>query len=115
MVVAGFSLHHCNAKDKQLLFKNIYKSLTPNGVFICSDLMVDRNTKEHDSLLKFWKDFVYKSADGDTWDWLMEHYQAYDNPDSLNNQLKWLKQAGFTDFKITLYNSNWVHLKAYKN
>jgi len=114
MVVAGFSIHHCNAKDKQILLKDIYKSLTPNGIFICSDLMVDKSTKEHESLLEFWKDFVLKSSDQDTWEWLMEHYYTYDHPNSLNQQLKWLKQAGFTDFKISVYNTYWVHLKAFK-
>jgi ubiquinone/menaquinone biosynthesis C-methylase UbiE len=114
MVVAGFSIHHCHAKDKQQLLKHIYKSLTPNGVFICSDLMINRNTKEHESLLEFWKDFVLNSSDNETWDWLMEHYKTYDNPDSLNNQLKWLKKAGFTDFKANIHNSYWVHLKAFK-
>lgn len=114
MVAAGFSIHHCNAKDKQKLFKNIYNSLKTNGVFMCSDLMVDKNTIEHESLLKFWKDFVLKSSDQDTWDWLMDHYNTYDNPNSLNQQLNWLKQAGFTDFKIDLYNTNWIHLKAFK-
>lgn len=114
MVVAGFSIHHCRALDKQNLFINIYKSLSPNGMFYYSDLMVDRNTKEHETLLKFWNDFVLNSSDNETWDWLMEHYKTYDNPDSLNNQLKWLKEAGFTDFKISMYNTYWVHLKAFK-
>lgn len=114
MVVAGFSIHHCNAKDKQILLKHIYKSLIPNGVFICSDLMVDRNTKEHEFLLEFWKDFVLNSSDQETWEWLMEHYKTYDNPNSLNQQLKWLKQAGFTDFNISMHNTYWVHLKAFK-
>lgn len=114
MIVAGFSIHHCNAKDKQILFKHIYKSIKQNGVFMCSDLMVDRNTKEHETLLQFWKDFVLKSSDQETWEWLMEHYKTYDNPNSLNQQLKWLKKAGFTEFNIRIYNSYWVHLKAFK-
>jgi len=114
LVVAGFSIHHCNANEKQRLLKHIYKSLIPNGVFMCSDLMVDRNTKEHESLLEFWKDFVLNSSDLETWEWLMEHYKTYDNPNSLNQQLKWLKQAGFTGFNIKIYNTYWVHLKAFK-
>lgn len=114
LVVAGFSIHHCNAKDKQILLKHIYKSLTTKGIFMCSDLMVDKNTKEHESMLGFWKDFVFNNSDQDTWDWLMEHYNAYDNPNSLIKQLKWLKLAGFTYFKIHIYNTNWIHLKAFK-
>lgn len=115
MVVAGFSIHHCNAKDKQRLLKHIYKSLKPNGVFMCSDLMVDKNTKEHEILLEFWKDFVLNSSDQDTWEWLMEHYKTYDNPNNLIQQLKWLKQAGFTNYNISIYNTYWVHLKAFKS
>ena len=114
LVVAGFSIHHCNAKEKQILLKNIYKSLSPNGVFTCSDLMVDKNLHEHKYLLEFWKDFVLKNSDQNTWEWLMEHYNTYDNPNSLNQHLKWLKQAGFTDFNINVYNTYWVHLKAFK-
>ncbi|MGM5470209.1 class I SAM-dependent methyltransferase [Flavobacteriaceae bacterium LMO-SS05] len=115
MVVAGFSIHHCNAKDKQKLYKAIYRSLTPNGMFMCSDLMVERNTKEHDTLVELWKTFVNKNpTDQETWDWLMDHYQAYDHPNGLDKQLKWLRQAGFTDFKISIYDAYWVHLKAIK-
>jgi len=115
IVVAGFSLHHCNAKDKQKIFKNIYGSLTKNGIFACSDLMVNRNTKAHVALLEFWKDFVNKNpSDQESWDWLMDHYNTYDNPDSLDQQLKWLGDAGFGDFKITVYDKYWVHLKAFK-
>lgn len=116
MVVAGFSLHHCIAKEKQELFKNIYKSLNKKGIFACSDLMIDRKAKEHNSFLNFWRDFVIKNpSDTENWDWLMEHYQAYDHPESLNQQLKYLKGAGFAEFKITIYNTYWVHLKAFKN
>ena len=116
LVVAGFSLHHCSAQDKQDLFKKIYKSLKPNGMFMCSDLMVDKNETSHQDLLDYWKAFVVKNPnDLEIWDWLMEHYQTYDNPDKLNNQLDWLKQAGFTDFKIHVYHNHWIHFKAFKN
>jgi len=115
LVAAGFSLHHCPAKDKQTLFKSIFKSLKPHGVFMCSDLMIDKNEPSHQVLLEYWKSFVIKTpTDQDIWDWLMEHYQAYDHPDALNNQLDWLKQAGFTNFKIDVFHNYWVHLKASK-
>jgi ubiquinone/menaquinone biosynthesis C-methylase UbiE len=43
MVVAGFSLHHCPAEDKQELFKSIFKSLKIHGGIMCSDLKVKPN------------------------------------------------------------------------
>ena len=43
-IVAGFSLHHCNSEDKKELFKKIYAALKPNGIFSCSDLMIDKKS-----------------------------------------------------------------------
>jgi len=115
MVVAGFSIHHCKADEKQLIFKDIFSTLKPKGILAYSDLMVDRDAEEHETLLQFWKGFVNKNpSDQESWDWLMDHYQTYDHPDSLINQLKWLTNAGFGDFKITVYDKYWVHLKAFK-
>ncbi len=115
MVAAGFSIHHCNKKDKQSLFKNIYDSLNHNGMFSCSDLMIDRASTKHLQLIKEWEEFVRVSyPNSDKWDWLMDHYNEYDNPDSLNNHLLWLDKAGFKDFKVTIHNTYWVHLKAFK-
>ncbi|MFC4721654.1 class I SAM-dependent methyltransferase [Geojedonia litorea] len=116
MVVAGFSLHHCHAKDKQFIFRQINKALSPNGVFSYSDLMVNRKAKEHQSLLENWNKFVVADpSHKETWDWIMDHYKTYDHPDSLDEQLKWLKEAHFINFKISIYDKHWVHLKAFKN
>ena len=116
MVVAGFSIHHCQAEEKKTILKNIYESLSKNGIFACSDLMINRKTKAHEALLQFWYDYVNKNpSDKESWDWLMEHYYTYDLPESLNQHLKWLRQAGFSEFKTTIYDKYWVHLKAYKS
>jgi ubiquinone/menaquinone biosynthesis C-methylase UbiE len=115
LIAAGFSLHHCNANDKQTLFKSIYKALKPNGVLAYSDLMINRNSKTHQQLIQDWNVFVNSNyPDTEKWNWIMNHYKTYDHPDSLKKQLKWLQQAGFSNFKISIYDRYWVHLKAFK-
>ena len=115
MIVAGFSLHHCKAEELQILYKKIFYSLKSGGVFSCSDLMIDKTQEVHNALLEDWKTFVYKSfPDGEKWKWLMEHYNEFDNPDSLTNHLAWLNNAEFEKYSINIYDTYWTHFRAYK-
>ncbi|MEZ4858412.1 MAG: class I SAM-dependent methyltransferase [Flavobacteriaceae bacterium] len=115
LITAGFSIHHCNTEEKKALFKKIYNSLKPNGVFGICDLMIDKNSNEHPKLLEDWKLFVSKNyPDDEKWKWLMEHYNAFDKPDALQNQLLWLQEVGFTSIEPTVYDQYWVYIRAIK-
>ena len=59
--------------------------------------------------------FVNESfPDGKKWEWLMEHYDAFDKPDDYNDQEQWLKEAGFNDIRIPTGDSYWSHIQAIK-
>jgi len=84
-------------------------------VFSYTDLMIDKNKTEHPHFLKDWEAFVLKNfPDGDKWEWLMEHYAAFDKPDNLHEQLQWLEAAGFKNIEPTVKDSYWVHIRAVK-
>ena len=115
LITAGFSLHHCDSEEKKTLFQRINKSLKKGGIFSCSDLMINKNTPEHLKLLNTWRTFVHESfPDGEKWEWLMEHYDEFDKPDDYNDQIKWLKEAGFEDIKLPTKEDNWIHFQAIK-
>lgn len=115
LVIAGFSLHHCNSKEKQSLFHKIYKALKPGGLFACSDLMINKDKPEHVILLKQWKTFVYKNfRDDEKWEWLMEHYDEFDKPDDYKDQSDWLKHAGFNKIEFPAKFGYWAHFQAFK-
>jgi len=115
LITAGFSLHHCNSEEKKLLFRRIFKSLKKGGIFACSDLMINKNKPEHFILLNKWKAFVYKSFPQDEqWEWLMEHYREFDKPDDYNDQIEWLKEAGFKKIILPTKKSYWAHFQAVK-
>jgi len=115
LVVAGFSLHHCNSNEKRVLFRKIYSSLIKGGIFACSDLMIGKKDPEHAKLKAQWKLFVHKTfPNGMKWQWLMEHYNEFDKPDNFSNQKKWLKEAGFSNIKNTSRKNYWVHFQAIK-
>lgn len=115
LVVAGFSLHHCNEEEKQVIFKNIYASLKPNGIFSCSDLMISKKSPEHSGLLKKWEAFVLNNyPNREKWEWLMEHYNTFDQPTNYNTQIDWLKKVGFSKVHTPFREEYWTYLQAIK-
>ena len=115
LIVAGFSLHHCDAHEKQDLFKEVFNSLKTGGIFSCSDLMITKKNPDHLRLLKQWEEFVNTSfPDGEKWSWLMEHYEAFDKPTDYTSQIEWLKKAGFINIHLPFRKDYWVHLQAIK-
>ncbi len=115
LIVAGFSLHHCDEDEKQVLFKKIYTSLKKGGIFSFSDLMINKTNPNHPTLLNQWKEFVNDNfPDGKKWTWLMEHYEAFDKPTDYLNQIEWLKNAGFNTIKIPFKENYWMHLQTVK-
>lgn len=115
LIVAGFSLHHCDEAEKQSLFKKIYSALKSGGIFSCSDLMISKTNPEHPALIKQWKTFVNANfPDGKKWKWVMEHYRTFDRPTDYTSQVKWLEDAGFTTVSIPFRKGYWTHLHAVK-
>lgn len=115
LIVAGFSLHHCTSNEKKKLFQKIYRSLKRGGIFSCTDLMISKDNPKHQALLKEWKIFVDSNfPDDEKWNWLQEHYNEFDKPDNYDDQIKWLKNAGFNNIEITTKKGYWMHLQAIK-
>jgi len=115
LVLAGFSLHHLEADEKEQFFKRLYPSMTDQGVFTCADLFINKEDKEHNHLLKEWQMFVFSTGRTiEDWDWLADHYGAYDRPDKYRDQESWLLNAGFERVELSWNKGHWGCLHAYK-
>lgn len=114
LVAGSFSFHHLTSSDKQLVFQNIFQWLRPGGYLICSDLMVDKGSTDHDDLLAYWKAFVLKSNGEDVWHWLKTHYDQYDHPNAEADQVKWLKEVGFSSIQTIRHDRHWVAMAVRK-
>ena len=115
LVVAGFSLHHLDSSEKQWIFPLLHKTLKQGGLLTCSDLMVTRNTAEHEQFLREWQAFINASyPDGEKWAWMVEHHEAYDRPDAYADQKSWLLDAGFSYVDARWREGHWMHFIAGK-
>ena len=115
LAAASFSFHHIDSEEKQEVFKKIYDALRPGGVLSMCDLMISKTHPDHPDLLLEWDTFVNSNnKDPEKWIWIMEHYDAFDKPDHFNDQITWLKQAGFSEVNIPWRQGYWMTIQAIK-
>lgn len=97
IIVSVVSIHHQNHRGKKLLFKKIYSSLKPNGVFIFGDLVSYKDPAEASlNFAKHLHRLVEKSTDEKTLKEWAHHYCVVNDLAPVEDQIDWLKTIGFT-------------------
>jgi tRNA (cmo5U34)-methyltransferase len=95
LVVSGLAIHHLDDAGKQELYKKVYRALNPGGMFINRELVHGATPALSKLYEEWWHRFV--KANGETGDAWFKKYLDEDLPASVEDQLEWLKQAGFSD------------------
>jgi len=96
-IVSALSIHHLDDATKKLLFKKIHAALRPGGVFVNAE-QVAGPTPDLDKLYKeLWLQQVREA--GATPQQIADslYRQQDDRCASVEDQLKWLREAGFVD------------------
>jgi tRNA (cmo5U34)-methyltransferase len=115
-VVTSLTVHHLEGEKKLHLFKGLYESLAPGGIFVLADLTepptdiarriaaeswdeeVRRRALEFDGNLN-----AFKAFGADEWNYYTHvppGTDPVDKPSSLMDQLLWLREAGFADVDV---------------
>jgi tRNA (cmo5U34)-methyltransferase len=96
-IVSALSIHHIDDASKRSLFTKIFSALRPGGVFVNAE-QVAGPTPATDALYKtLWLQQVREA--GATPDQIADslYRQQDDRCASVEDQLDWLREAGFTD------------------
>jgi tRNA (cmo5U34)-methyltransferase len=96
-IVSGLSIHHIDDEAKRALFAKIFKALRPGGTFVNAE-QVAGPTPEIDKRYKeLWLEQVREA--GATPDQIADslYRQQDDRCASVEDQLEWMREAGFTD------------------
>jgi len=98
LVISSLSIHHLADAEKENLFRQIYLSLKDTGVFI----NVDQVKGETPAIQKmYWENWLKqvreKGAAEDQIQASIQRRKEYDQDASLEDQLRWLSEAGFVD------------------
>lgn len=95
-VVSGLSIHHLDGEQKRRLFGRIFAALAPGGIFINADQSLGPTPELETAYQQRWEADVraagVSEADLDA----ARKRAALDRSSTLEDQLAWLRQAGFT-------------------
>jgi len=110
LVASALSIHHLSDEDKRKLYRNAYSNLKAGGTFVNAD-QVQGSSPYLESMYQLdWKSKV--EASGLTRQELDSAYERtkLDRMAPLDDQLVWLREAGFVDVDCVYKSYNFVVL-----
>lgn len=115
LIVSSISIHHLTADEKRRLFCDSYRWLRPSGIFTFSDQCAGSVPEVNKLHVDAWKQ-VSRAAGStqDEWEMWMEHQAQHDHHDSLPDQMRWLREAGYADVDCTWRYLLWSVVQAIK-
>ena len=95
-VWSALAIHHLSSTEKQELFSKIYSVLRPGGIFINADQSLGKTVKIEEMYRAAWlKDVTDAGTEPKDIKLALERMQE-DRMDTLESQLNWLNQCGFS-------------------
>ena len=97
LIVSAMSIHHLFDNEKKSLYQRVFDALKCKGVFINADLVKGETAKIEQKYQDIWMSWIRKTdLSKNELSKIIDRMQ-YDRPSSLNIQLQWLKEIGFSD------------------
>ena len=98
LVTSSLSIHHLVHEDKRALFHQIYGALKDGGAFVHIDQVKGETTYLQDLYWDLWLQKVRESgAPEEQIQESIDRRQTYDIDAPLADQIRWLKEAGFSN------------------
>jgi tRNA (cmo5U34)-methyltransferase len=105
LIYSAFTIHH--VRDKRGLFKDLRALLKPDGLLMFADITIASSPDLEARFLESWKAFMRKSPWPDhKINTIVDDHLENDIPDTVENQLKYMGEAGFASYDLI-----WRHEK----
>lgn len=100
IIISALSIHHLSAPDKKNIYANCFRWLNENGVFLNADMVLSPFPEIEKKLYDIWGAFIENSDLSD--EEIQKGYERmkFDTPSTMDEQLGWLREAGFSQFDI---------------
>lgn len=99
VIVSLFTIHH--VLNKKRLFKHLFSLLKPGGCFFYGDVAVSKNKGLEKCFIENWKAFMARSGlPKEKIRKVIADHRHYDQAESLEMQMYYLKAAGFKSYDI---------------
>ena len=100
IIVSSLSIHHLEDINKKKLYKTIYNTLNPEGIFLNVDQVIGSTPNIDKTYQRNWMEKIDENKfTGPEKDTAIERMK-FDKPATLDDNLKWLRDCGFEDVDI---------------
>jgi len=115
VVVSVIGLHHQNDEGKKKMFQRIYDALKPGGIFIFGDLVTYKDPKKattnEEKHFQFLRENARDEQSLKEWE---EHHREKNLLAPIEDQIEWLKEAGFSEVEVKFEHLNTALIVAKK-
>ncbi|WP_293251478.1 MULTISPECIES: class I SAM-dependent methyltransferase [unclassified Microcoleus] len=95
LVVSGLAIHHLDIEGKQKLFHKLFQSMNAGGILLIRDIVTGATPKLTEQYEDLWRQYMKANGEDDAaW---FQNYLKEDIPSSVEEQTKWLAEAGFAE------------------
>ena len=114
IVISALSIHHLDERDKQIFYAKLCSMLDAGGELLNADI-ISSGSSEIDAVYdEIWTDFVAGNiGKGEYFERFMKSKEV-DKPSPVENQYRWLLEAGFRDVDCVYKRYNYAVLYARK-
>lgn len=113
-IISALSIHHLEDKRKSELFKRIYDKLPQNGIFINYDQFCASSEKVDHWFNSYWEKRLENSGLTDNDLKLWHERRLLDRECSVEDEIKFLRESGFTQVQCVYSNQKFSVIAAMK-
>jgi tRNA (cmo5U34)-methyltransferase len=110
MIVSSLSIHHLNHSDIKSLYQKAYDHLNPGGLFLNADEVIAPNSHSEETYQENWLEVIQQANLEEDDKAVILERMKFDNPATLEDNINWLKEAGFKDVDVYYKYYNFVVL-----
>lgn len=108
LIISALSIHHLTDNEKEALFRKIYASLKPNGLFINADQVLGESNNIEQTYRNVWLKQVKENGVSESSLASALERMKEDKMSTLIDQLIWLKKANFKEVDCWYKNYSFV-------
>jgi len=106
VIVSVVTIHNSNETDQKKLMKKIFNYLNDKGCFLNGDFARTKSEFLNKKLDEFYKEYLRNNLRGEELKVWLHHAFKEDKPIALEDQLLWMKEAGFREIECIWRHQN---------
>jgi tRNA (cmo5U34)-methyltransferase len=96
LVISALSIHHQDEENKRVLYRKIYDLLVPGGEFLNADQIISPFPILQGKYLALWMESAIENGFTEAEIERTKRSISLDDPSTIENQLAWMTDAGFS-------------------